>query len=377
MTRLRMDALIFVFVFCISRSAFAQQQASADAEWIRVSDDGTHFVRGPAAERFVIWGVNYDRDRDGRLLEDYWQDEWSMVADDFREIKELGANTVRVHLQLGKFMETADRPNAANLARLADLVRLAEQTGLYLDITGLSCYHKRDVPPWYDALAEAQRWKVQGRFWQAVAKVCRDSPAIFCYDLMNEPVVPGAKPETDWLAGEFFGKHYVQRIALDLAGRMQTEVARSWVAELASAIRTVDDRHMITVGVIPWAYEFKNAKPLFYSPEAGGPLDFVSVHFYPKANDIPAALTALRVYDVGKPLLVEEFFPLRCSIDEARQFIDGSRGHADGWISFYWGETLEENRRGKEIQHAIMAQWLEYFQSQSNELATQQNASSK
>ena len=111
---------------------------------------------------------------------------------------------------------------------------------------------------------------------------------------MNEPIVPGEKPATDWLAAEFFGKHYVQRIALDLAGRRQTEVAKSWVAELASAIRQVDDRHMITVGVIPWAYEFKNAKPLFYSPEAGGPLDFVSVHFYPKSNDIPAALAALQ-----------------------------------------------------------------------------------
>jgi hypothetical protein len=264
-------------------------------------------------------------------------------------------------------METADRPNAANLARLAELVRLAEQTGLYLDITGLGCYHKRDVPHWYDELEEAERWKVQGQFWQAVSNVCRASPAIFCYDLMNEPVIPGDKPATDWLAAEFFGKHYVQRIALALAGRSQAEVAKAWVAELTSAIRTVDDRHMITVGVIPWAYEFKNARPLFYSPEARGPLDFVSVHFYPKANDIPAALAALRVYDVGKPLVVEEIFPLRCSVDEARQFIDGSRDVADGWISFYWGETLEENRRGKEIQHAMMAQWLEYFQSQSKQ----------
>ena len=28
----------------------------------------------------------------------------------------------------------------------ADLVKLAERTGLYLDVTGLGCYHK-DVPP--------------------------------------------------------------------------------------------------------------------------------------------------------------------------------------------------------------------------------------
>jgi hypothetical protein len=370
-------ATFLVLVSSAGQSALAESTEAPASESVRVSDDGTYFVRGPADERFVVWGVNYDHDRDGRLLEDYWQDDWTTVVADFREIKELGANTVRVHLQLGKFMEMADRPNAANLARLADLVRLAEQIGLYLDITGLGCYHKRDVPAWYDALAEAQRWKVQGRFWQAVAQICRASPAIFCYDLMNEPILPGAKAETDWLAGEFAGKHFVQRIALDLAGRTRAEVAKAWVAELSAAIRAVDDRHMITVGVIPWPYVFKGAKPLFYSPEVGGPLDFVSVHFYPKQSDVAGALAALRVYELGKPLVVEEFFPLQCSVEEAGRFIDGSREFADGWISFYWGETLEENRRGKEIQHAIMAQWIEYFQSQSNQLATQQNATNQ
>ena len=97
----------------------------------------------------IVWGVNYDHDRQGRLLEDYWHDEWPSVVKDFAEIKQLGVNTVRVHLQLGKFMSTVDDPSNANLSRLADLVKLAERTGLYLNITGLGCYHKNDVPPWY------------------------------------------------------------------------------------------------------------------------------------------------------------------------------------------------------------------------------------
>jgi hypothetical protein len=262
-------------------------------------------------------------------------------------------------------MEAADRPNDANLARLGQLVTLAEQAGLYLDVTGLGCYHKQDVPAWYDALAETDRWRVQRLFWQEVAKVCQASPAIFCYDLMNEPILPGEKPATEWLTGELGGKYFVQRIALDLSGRTRTEVAKAWVAELTTAIRAIDRRHMITVGVIPWAYVFKGAKPLFYSPEVGGPLDFASVHFYPKQNDVAAALTALRVYEIGKPLVVEEIFPLSCTTEEAAEFIEGSRTHADGWITFYWGETIEENRQGTELQHAIMANWLEYFQSQA------------
>jgi hypothetical protein len=92
---------------------------------IQPSEDRTHFVRAGTKERVVMWGVNYDHDDAGRLLEDYWGDEWATVADDFREIKALGANVVRVHLQLGRFMSDAERPDRANLDRLVKLVGLA------------------------------------------------------------------------------------------------------------------------------------------------------------------------------------------------------------------------------------------------------------
>lgn len=330
--------------------------------WIRLSDDGTGFVRGEARERFVIWGVNYDHDDDGRLLEDYWERDWRVVEEDFREIKALHANVVRIHLQLGRFMRSPTTPDEENLKRLGKLLQLAEATGLYLDVTGLGCYHKQDVPPWYDELPEQKRWDVQARFWEAVATTCRTSPAVFCYDLMNEPILPGAQQvETEWLAGELAGKYFVQRLTLDLAGRTREEVARDWVARLSSAIRSVDTRHLITVGVIPWAHVFPGAKPLFYGPEAGQPLDFVSVHFYPKKDEIDTALKALQVYDVGKPLVIEEMFPLHCTMQEMERFVEESRRHVDGWISFYWGATIAENRNKGNLQGAIVANWLEWF----------------
>jgi hypothetical protein len=90
-------------------------------------------------------------------------------------------------------MEGPDRPKQASLERLGRLLDLAERVGLYLDLTGLGCYHKPDVPAWYDRLAEPERWAAQGHFWEAIARRCASSPAVFCYDLMNEPVVPGGK----------------------------------------------------------------------------------------------------------------------------------------------------------------------------------------
>ncbi|MFO7901270.1 MAG: cellulase family glycosylhydrolase [Planctomycetota bacterium] len=335
-----------------------------ELEWIRPSSDGTHFVLEQSGRPFVAWGVNYDHDGEGRLLEDYWACEWETIVEDFSEIKALGANVVRIHLQLGKFMRKPDKANRKNLCRLGRLVRLAEDNGLYLDVTGLGCYHKQDTPRWYEKLDEGARWDVQARFWMEIAEVCKSSPAIFCYDLMNEPILPGKnKVESEWLTGELGGKFFVQRISLDLAGRTRKEVAKRWVAKLSSAIRDVDSRHMITVGVIPWALVFEGAQPLFHDPDVGEPLDFVAVHFYPRKNKVDEALAALKVYEVGKPLVVEETFPLRCGIDELEDFIARSRAIADGWISFYWGETIEENQRKGDLKGSIMARWLRRFRA--------------
>jgi len=343
-------------------------RAKTKLEFVRLSPDGRHFVS--AKSGFVAWGVNYDHDHSGRLIEDYWQSEWDTVVEDFAEIKALGANVVRVHLQVAKFMKSPHEPDRDALENLARLVRLAEDTNLYLDITGLGCYHKQDVPEWYDELEETQRWDVQSMFWESVAEVCSQSPAVFCYDLMNEPILPGAKsPETEWLAGEFGGKFFVQRISLDLAGRKRETVAKAWVDTLVSAIRKHDTRHMITVGVIPWALVFPSAKPFFYSEDVGEKLDFVSVHFYPESGEVSKALEALSVYDVGKPIVIEEMFPLKCSVKELDDFIEGSRDIADGWIGFYWGKTIEEySQETASIGAAITKGWLEYFSAKAGEI---------
>ncbi len=363
--RISAIALVFALLPIFSPPGLAGAEEVPSLGWVCPSDDGTHFVLDGSGEAIVFWGVNYDHDGDGRLLEDYWRQQWSTVVEDFQEIKSLRANVVRIHLQVARFLDEPDKPNQSSLEQLGKLVELAEKTGLYLDITGLGCYHKQDVPPWYDQLDESARWKAQACFWKAVAETCHESPAIFCYDLMNEPILPGKEPETEWVTGELDGKSFVQRLTLDLGGRTREEVAAQWVTQMTSVIREVDTRHMITVGVIPWALVFKGAKPLFYSPDVGRPLDFVSVHFYPRKGQVEEALTALKTYHVGKPLVIEEMFPLRCTPDELQAFIDGSRPMVDGWISFYWGRTIEENEQRGDLVGALIAQWLKRFRSLS------------
>ena len=337
---------------------------------IGVSGDRSRFITREDQGRFVAWGFNYDHDEQGRLLEDYWDAEWPRVEEDFREMKQLGANVVRIHLQLGKFMQEPNRPNEAALDQLTRLVDLAERVHLYLDLTGLGCYHKKDVPAWYDPLTESDRWNVQARFWEAVARRCADSPAVFCYDLMNEPVVPGGdKKRDDWLGPAFAGKHFVQFIALERAGRARPAVARAWVRRLTAAIRTRDRRHLVTVGLVPWSLDRPGLSSGFVPEQVAPDLDFVSVHVYPERGKVPEALETLRGFAIGKPVVVEETFPLKCGIEEFGRFIDASEETACGWIGFYWGATPEELRGTGTIAAAMTRGWLEFFLGRAEAMA--------
>lgn len=336
--------------------------AKPGLDFIRIGPEGRRFVTARSGTEFRPWGFNYDHDASNRLLETYWEREWSAIADDFAEMKQLGANTVRVHLQVSRFMKSAREMNPESLARLARLLALAETNRLYLDITGLGCYDKPDVPEWYNALDERERWAAQARFWAAVARTCRDSPAVFCYDLMNEPVLTEDKAGRDWTPGAFGDRYFVQRLTLDLAGRRPAQVAAAWINQLTASLRRQDRRHLITVGAIPWAMTWPTAKPVIYSPEAGRNLDFVSLHSYPRKGEVKKALKALAVYDVGKPVVIEELFPLNCSVAELDQFIDGSKPLAVGWLGFYWGKTIPEYKRENHSPADTLAQeWLEYF----------------
>ena len=139
--------------------------------------------------------------------------------------------------------------------QLSRMLRLAEKTGLYLDITGLACYRPSDTPKWYDAMNEQQRWAAQSNFWSAVAATCAKSPAVFCYDLINEPIVPGSKREPGaWPSGKLFGDYdFVQFIALDPAGRKREDIAVDWIRTMTAAIRAHDTNALITVGLLPWS----------------------------------------------------------------------------------------------------------------------------
>lgn len=361
-------ASLVLALFCIAGCRAEPARAPRLMERIQVAEDGRGFVLVPSGRAFTPWGFNYDHDERERLLEDYCEAEWPKVEEDFREMRSLGANTVRVHLQLGKLLPKPNEPSEGSLEMLSRLLALAERLGLYLDLTGLGCYRKDDTPAWYDALSEEGRWDAQARFWEAVASRCASSPAVFCYDLMNEPVSPAGKRQPgDWLGPAFAGKFcFVQLISLDASGRGRPDIAREWIRRLVAAIRKHDARRLITVGLVDWSLDRPGLTSGFVPARIAPELDFLSVHIYPEASKVEAALETLRGFAVGKPVLVEETFPLQCSFDEFRRFLEASRDSAAGWIGFYWGKTPEECRASGQIADALLLGWLEIFQQMAS-----------
>ena len=343
----------------------AGRSAGGTMEFVRVADDGRGFILSDSHQRFVPWGMNYGNS--GRLLEDFWATEWPTIARDFADMKALGANVVRVHLQIGKFMDGPERPNQQSLDRLSDLLSLAERTGLYLDLTGLACYRTKDVPAWYDALDDPKRWNAQCEFWKAVAARCARSPAAFCYDLMNEPLAPGGHREPGkWYSGSNFGGYdFLQFIALDQGKQPREQVARDWIATLSKAIRRQDQRHLITVGLLPWDAKWGYLSG--FLPEKIAPeLDFVCVHIYPEAGKVSEALAGLKKFAVGKPLVIEETFPLSCSAQELTQFLLESRTVTCGWMGHYDGKTIAdfeqlEKARTITLSQSMYLSWLRLF----------------
>jgi hypothetical protein len=339
------------------------------ADWITVDKSRPGFTSSASRTEFIPWGYNYFRDERFRLLEDYWNDDgpqgWAKVERDFREMKRLGANIVRLHLQFARFMDAPDRPNQQNLDRLNRVLDLAEQLGLYLDITGLGTYRLEDVPAWYRDTNEKEHWAMQAAFWEALARLCANRSIVFAYNLMNEPLATASKqPQGQWTHPTALdGQTYVEYINLDPGRRKAKDIARAWIRQLTAAIRRYDQRHMITVGLIWINNENPEVWSGFAPKEIAREVDFLAVHVYPDKAKVSVALDSLRRYRVGKPILVEETFPMKCSTSEWREFLETSRSLAHGWLGQYWSLSPKDIEGSTEIVHGMLRGQFDVLES--------------
>ena len=78
------------------------------------------------------------------------------------------------------------------------------------------------------------------------------------------------------------------------------------------------------------------------------------------------AMECLKQFAVGKPIVIEETFPLSCTVPELEAFLRESRELACGWIGHYDGQPPAEidalEKAGKMTgKQAIYREWLRLF----------------
>jgi hypothetical protein len=254
---------------------------------------------------------------------------FSVLKRELRTAHGMGANSMRVYLQLGQVMATATRSRQATLTALRDLLTVAQDDGIYLDITGDLVWQPSRAPTWYERMPWQERWQVQARFWKAVAHAASTSPAVLCYELTSEPIVAQ-------MPGYYFGQighwWFVQSIATDPTADADA-LARTWTRLLANAVRSQDDRP-VGIGLLP------STTGAFAPANVAGLLDLLIVHEYPTTGQAPAAVALIRSFAAfHRPVLLGETFMLSDDATTQAAFLSGAARYLTGAFEFFDGRN--------------------------------------
>ncbi|MCA9246338.1 MAG: cellulase family glycosylhydrolase [Planctomycetales bacterium] len=338
---------MFARVFCIG-AAWA-----AGMDTVKIAPDQKGFVLHTSGERYIPWGHNY---ASVDILERLANDP-ARVTREFAEMKAAGTTVARVHPEMPRILVGPNKTDPQALTQLRRLLTIAEDSGIHLKITGLACYQIKDRMAWYDSMDEQDRWQTQTYFWETIARTCAESPAVFAYDLINEPAAVG-NPEGSWYMGKMGDVEFCQRLSLSPNNRSGDDIFREWTSRMVAAIRKHDPTHLITMGMLPFPGAYQVAAER---------LDFVSPHLYPKTGKVDDEIKLLKRFDWGKPIVIGETFPLSCGADDERDFLLKSRDFAQGWMGHWPDESPAELAKLKTtgkatIQNTIWLSWVDLFQ---------------
>lgn len=287
---------------------------------IVTAPDGQSFIERDTGKAYVVFGTNYYDPHTGWAPKIWQQFDAEKVRRHFQLMQEIGVNCARVFLTAGSFQPGVETIDEQSLKKLDVLVDIARQTGIRLLLTGPD--HWEGVPSYWspDRFAGETALRALERFWDVVGRRCAGEPAIFAWDLLNEPHLPWFVEQwhpkwNTWLKqtyGNFdalkatwgneitsadrWGEVAVPKNDPEDSPRLRDwqrfreHLADEWVRRQVESLRRADPTHLITVGYIQWSYPLVRSGPpgryaAFNPHRQRSFLDFVTIHFYPTLGD--------------------------------------------------------------------------------------------
>jgi hypothetical protein len=269
-------------------------------------------------EKTPILGINYYESKDGELL--WLKPSLSRIKKDFKHMKDLGINFVRIHYHHSKwfrdyftevlkrdldpYLQVADvtpLPSGRSLRILDAVIQLAQEQGLVLCLDIFSLVPKEMGNPigWLklkERISDRPKIEMQRRFIRLLAQRYRDTPGI-TWDLWNEPQLE----KSDYQA------------------------LGAWAKEIIAVFRENGDKHLITIGDNSSLYLLDI-------------LDYASIHTHnPEDFDF--------LKNLSKPFIFQEIWNnAGYSLDEEikqkeklmHDFSSFLKTEADGFIPWQW-----------------------------------------
>ncbi|MGE5296688.1 MAG: beta-galactosidase [Solirubrobacterales bacterium] len=399
---------------------------------IVVGPDNEGFVEKPSGRPFVPFGVNYYDPHTGWAPKIWRQFDPNHVARHFEIMSGLGVNCARVFLTAATFQPDVNTIDEAALKKLDALIGIARRSGVRLILTGPD--HWEDTPAYWkpDRFAGEESLRALESFWKTLGQRYHGEPAIFAWDLLNEPHMPWFVETWRPLWSEWLQAKYTNRDALKTAWSgvlsdtetwgsiavpddkaeqnnprlldwqlFREHLADRWVRRQVEALRKGDPTHLVTVGYIQWSYPLvRTGNPSLYA--AFNPrrqtqwLDFICMHFYPVLGgpfesqeawdkNLAYLQTVLAYCHVGKPVVLEEYgwygggaprgLPSLTEDQQARWIvaeIEASRRLSAGWLSWPFADTPDStdmSKFGGLVRSDLTPKpWAERFKSYASQL---------
>jgi len=372
--------LLFSFnTFSKLRTNNVKSDSTSGMEFIRVAPDGWHFETAETHKTFIPFGVNY---YDPATYHTAPYGAYSVIGSfdsvrtdrHFAQLKNLGANIVRIFLSTVSFEPQLFHLNDTSFQTLDVLMSVARKNNMYLILDLVETWEGE--PPWqsWEFFAEDQTLQGFEFLLNAFGKRYNNEPAVFAWDLINEPETRGPNSgimvdlfgewvrfkyrttdslKSAWddypLAGESWNQIEAPAYETftDQEDRGDTrfydfqilreDIAYNWTRRLTDALRAADTNHMITVGLDQHSVPFKPDGTFYkpyssFNPHKIAPLlDYISVHGYDWWGEYAGEFIEglLRYSYAEKPVVLEEF-----DLNDLDLSIDKIKRSCSGWLQW-------------------------------------------